>query len=157
VAADVVEAEAAIRELNGGASSLADTEALARLLLRAESMASSRIEGLAIGGRRLLHAEAARELGDPTSDMTAEEVLGNVAAMRWSVGELAERPITRDSILEVHGILLGQTRLAHTAGRVRTEQKLDRRERLQPVFRRLRPSAAGTGGSPAHRPRHVLR
>ena len=33
--------------------------ALARLLLRAESVASSRIEGLEVGGRRLLRADAA--------------------------------------------------------------------------------------------------
>ena len=58
------------------ASALADTEALARLLLRAESVASSRIEGLEIGARRLLRAEAARELGEPTHDVTAVEVLG---------------------------------------------------------------------------------
>jgi hypothetical protein len=42
VAADVMEAEAAISRLNSGAFALADTEALARLLLRAESVASSR-------------------------------------------------------------------------------------------------------------------
>ena len=46
------------------AVALADTEALARLLLRAESVASSKIEGLEVGGRRLLQAEAARALGE---------------------------------------------------------------------------------------------
>jgi Fic family protein len=64
VAADIADAEAAIIRLNAEASSLADTEALARLLLRAESVASSRIEGLEIGARRLLRAEAAKELGE---------------------------------------------------------------------------------------------
>lgn len=48
VAADVTDAEAAINRLNAEASALADTEALARLLLRAESVASSRIEGLCL-------------------------------------------------------------------------------------------------------------
>src|SRR5690242_18367193 len=60
VAADVADAERAITELDLTASALVDTEALARLLLRAESVASSRIEGLEVGGRRLLRAEAAR-------------------------------------------------------------------------------------------------
>lgn len=41
VAADVADAESAIARLNVEASALADTEALARLLLRAESVASS--------------------------------------------------------------------------------------------------------------------
>ena len=49
VAADVADAEAAIARMNAEASTLVDTEALARLLLRAESVASSKIEGLEVG------------------------------------------------------------------------------------------------------------
>src|ERR1700684_2801295 len=77
VAADVADAEAAIARLNAEATALVDTEALARILLRAESVASSRIEGLEIGARRLLRAEAIRSLHEPSSDLTATEVLGN--------------------------------------------------------------------------------
>src|SRR5947209_17430399 len=84
VAADVADAERAITELNLRASVLVDTEALARLLLRAESVASSKIEGLEVGGRRLLRAEAARALGEDPSDVTAAEVPGNIAAMTWA-------------------------------------------------------------------------
>ena len=58
VAADVSDAEAALARFGLEAGALADTEALARLLLRTESVASSRIEGLEIGARRLLHADA---------------------------------------------------------------------------------------------------
>ena len=47
VAADASEAEGAIARFDAKAVALADTEALARLLLRAESVASSKIEGLA--------------------------------------------------------------------------------------------------------------
>jgi Fic family protein len=122
VAADIVDAEAAIRSLNEGATSLADTEALARLLLRAESVASSRIEGLEVGGRRLLRAEAARELGESTSDVTAEEVLGNIEAMQWAVSELTGGTITVDSIREVNARLLRGTRLTALGGVVRTTQ-----------------------------------
>ena len=48
VAADVADSEAALVRLDATAGALADTEALARLLLRAEAVASSRIEGLEV-------------------------------------------------------------------------------------------------------------
>src|SRR5580700_6093582 len=59
VAADLADAEVALARLNAEATSLVNTESLARILLRAESVASSRIEGLEVGPRRLLRAEAA--------------------------------------------------------------------------------------------------
>jgi len=123
VAAEVADAEGAVRRLNDTATTLVDTDALARLLLRAESVASSYIEGLVIGGRRLLHAEAARAMGDAAGDVTAEEVLGNIDAMSWAVEALAAAPsITVDGLLEVHRRLLVGTGLAEHAGKVRTEQ-----------------------------------
>ncbi len=90
VAADVADAERAVTELDVAASAPVDTEALARLLLRAESVASSKIEGLEIGGRRLLRAEAARDLGEEPSDVTAAEVLGNIAAMARAIQSVEE-------------------------------------------------------------------
>src|ERR1700694_5989854 len=78
VAADVSDAEHAIVALNARATALLDTEAIARLLLRAESVASSRIEGLEIGPRRLLRADAAQTSGEPSNDVTAAEVLANI-------------------------------------------------------------------------------
>src|SRR5271166_1342018 len=88
VAADVADAEAAIARLNVEATSLVDTEALARILLRAESVASSKIEGLEIGPRRLLRAEAGRSMREPSSDVTATEVLGNIDAMLHGVDRI---------------------------------------------------------------------
>lgn len=103
VVADVADAETAIVRLNAHASALADTEALARLLLRAESVASSRIEGLEIGARHLLRAEAARELGEPTRDVTAAEVLGNIDAMSAAISEIGPGdPISADTLLAFH-------------------------------------------------------
>jgi Fic family protein len=123
VAADVADAEAAIARLNAGAVTLVDTEALARLLLRAESVASSRIEGLEVGPRRLIRAEAAKILGVTSGDVTADEVLGNIEAMSWALDTLARREaITLDGLLEVHRRLLDGTRLAEHAGKVRTQQ-----------------------------------
>src|SRR5487761_548475 len=69
VAADIADAEAAIARLNLEATSLVDTEALARILLRAESVASSKIEGLEIGPRRLLRFEVAVQLGQEPADV----------------------------------------------------------------------------------------
>ena len=50
---------------------------LARLILRAEAISSSRIEGLVIGPRRLLKAE----LNPKGSDVTATEAVNNIRAM----------------------------------------------------------------------------
>jgi Fic family protein len=123
VAADVSDAEAAVARLNTEASALADIEALARLLLRAESVASSRIEGLEIGARRLLRAEAATELGEGSRDVTAAEVLGNIDAMSSAVRELgAGDPISLDVLLGFHRRLFADTRLAAQAGRLRDKQ-----------------------------------
>jgi Fic family protein len=123
IAADVADAEAAIARLDAQVSALADTEALARLLLRAESVASSRIEGLEVGPRRLLRAEAAQELGERTSDITSAEVLGNIEAMSSAIRATgAGDSITVGTLLDFHRCLLANTRLAPFAGRLRQEQ-----------------------------------
>jgi Fic family protein len=123
VAADVVDAEVAIAKLNGEASALIETEAFARILLRAESVASSRIEGLEVGAGRLLRAEAARELGEQVKDVTAGEVLANIDAMRFAAHSVRpEDEINLEQLLEVHRRLQSGTSLEPYAGRVRTEQ-----------------------------------
>jgi len=123
VAADVTDAEAAINRLNTEASALADTEALARLLLRAESVASSRIEGLEIGARKLLRAELAQELGERTLDVTAEEVLGNIEAMNGAVSEIGPGDqITVDTMLRFHRRLMVSSRDRGHAGKLRQKQ-----------------------------------
>jgi Fic family protein len=123
VAADVADAERAIAALDASAAALANTEALARLLLRAESVASSFIEGLVVGGRRLLRAEAARVAGETDIDVTADEVLGNIDAMTWAVERLgAADTVTVDGLIEVHERLLSRTRLREHAGQIRSVQ-----------------------------------
>lgn len=123
VAADVVNAEVAIARLDVEASALIETEALARILLRAESVASSRIEGLEIGAGRLLRAEATRELGGDVKDVTASEVLANIEAMRFALdGFGSGGQIALERLLEVHRRLLHGTWLQEHAGVVRTEQ-----------------------------------
>jgi hypothetical protein len=82
----IVDAEAAISRFNAEASGLVNPESLARILLQAESVASSRIEGLEVGPRRLLRAEVERALGEGPSDATAGAVLGNIEAMTYAIG-----------------------------------------------------------------------
>jgi Fic family protein len=122
-AADVADAERAMAVFNAEATSLLDTEALARILLRAESVASSRIEGLEVGARRLLRAEAAIRLGESPADITATEVLANIDAMAHAIRTI--RPgglITLDVLLSFHERLLARTRLHRYAGSLRSEQ-----------------------------------
>jgi Fic family protein len=123
VAADVADAERAIATLDLRAEALVDTETLARLLLRAESVASSKIEGLEVGGRRLLRAAAARDLGEQPTDITAAEVLANIDAMSWAMQSIAGAgTIALEHVLEIHRRLLTGTRLDAHAGAFRTEQ-----------------------------------
>jgi Fic family protein len=122
-AADIADAERAVSRLNSEARGLADSEAIARLLLRAEAVASSRIEGLEIGGRRLLKAQLAAGLGDKPSDVTAAEVLNNIDAMRWAVDAVsAADVITVEHLLGIHGRLLEGTPLDKYAGQIRVDQ-----------------------------------
>jgi Fic family protein len=123
VAADVGDAEAAIVRLNAQATALVDTEALARILLRAESVASSRIEGLEIGARRLLRAEAVRSMREQSPDLTATEVLGNIDAMLHGVEHIGSGDqISIDLLLEIHRRLLSGTRLERHGGSFREVQ-----------------------------------
>jgi Fic family protein len=124
VAADIADAEAAILRLNAAPGALANTEAIARLLLRAEAVASSRVEGLKIRPRRLLRAEAVRHEGaNIAHDVTAEEVLGNVDSMIAAL-EAADpvRPVTASTLLDIHRALLAGTHLSAHAGQPRTVQ-----------------------------------
>jgi Fic family protein len=121
--ADVVDAERAVERLNQETRSLRDSEAVARLLLRAEAVASSKIEGLELGGRRLLKAQVAAALGEDPSDVTAIEVLNNIEAMRWAIDSVAEVDrISVKHLLGIHERLLAGTRLEQHAGKLRKQQ-----------------------------------
>jgi Fic family protein len=123
-AADVAEAETAIRSLHSNAVVLDRTDGLARLLLRAEAQASSRIEGVVIAAHKLLRAEAARDLdtGEMPDDL-AGEVLANIDAMDLAM-ELAdcEPTVTIDTILRIHERVLKASDLREHAGKVRVGQ-----------------------------------
>ena len=107
VAADIADAEAAVRALNDAGTTHVSLEGLARFLLRAESVGSSKIEGLEAAGRRLAQAEAAIALGGDANDRVAVEVIGNIAAMESAV-ELAANTDRFDlgDLLSVHRTLM---------------------------------------------------
>jgi Fic family protein len=94
------QAIAAVR-VSGGAS--ARFEPLALLLLRAEGVASSHIEGL----RTPLADVAAAEVGD-TSNATAAWVADNLTAVRYAL-DRAERNLAIEDIHEWHRRLMGPT------------------------------------------------
>jgi len=121
VARVLQEADAAVRALDAGLPGMAGLEALARQLLRQESVASSRIEGLVLSHRRLARAALADE--DQHRDMSAESVLGNIAAMEHAISVTAAAPqIDIGSIVAIHHVLMERTRDAQIAGVMRDSQ-----------------------------------
>ena len=123
VAADVADAEAAVRALHDAGTTHVSFEGLARFLLRAESVGSSKIEGLEAAARRLARAEAAIALGGDANDRVAVEVIGNIAAMESAV-ELATGadPFELDHLLSVHCTLMDNSPTPELGGVVRQEQ-----------------------------------
>lgn len=116
----IAEAERALAGLNANPPTLASLEAVARRLLRSESVASSRIEGLVLSQRRLAKAELG---GKDALDETAASVLGNVRAMEDAIAlGSAARRIRLDDLLSIHATLMSASAQAKIAGRLRTEQ-----------------------------------
>jgi Fic family protein len=114
----LAEADAAVRDLNRDAPEFRGLEALSRQLLRQESIASSRIEGLVMGQRRL-----ARVAAGAGGDDTALQIVGNIRAMEQAIALAAEpREVTLDDLRAVHQTLLRGPRDEHLGGVVRTEQ-----------------------------------
>jgi Fic family protein len=120
--AAISEASKALAQLAGEKSRTVSLNALATNLLRSESAASSRIEGIAVSHKRLARA-AYRGSSDEASDHRAAEVLGNVEAMKRAIelGSL-ERPLSVDDILDVHRTLLRCTDDRGIAGVIREQQ-----------------------------------
>lgn len=117
----VSDAEAAIQRLNAEARpALAP---LARLLLRTESIASSKVEGLQVGLRELARAEAKAEAGGKVGP-TALEVLANIEAMQIAVDSAANAEVfTPEQITTIHARLMSSAPNAtRIAGVIRTTQ-----------------------------------
>jgi len=118
IAAAAANAELACRELNDEPPELGNFETLARQLLRAESVASSRIEGLVLSHRRL-----AKAVFSETHDITAQSVLANIRALERAVDLAGSvESLRREHLIEVHRILFEGTRDEQRGGEIREEQ-----------------------------------
>jgi Fic family protein len=120
VAGVVSDAENAIRTLNEPAGSA--LAPLARLLLRTESIASSKVEGLQVDARSLARAESHADLGARVST-TAGEVLANIDAMQLAVEDATSAAsVSVEEILAIHRVLLTMSSRPEIAGQIRTTQ-----------------------------------
>jgi len=130
-AALIAEADAEVRAFDWHAPDIQGLDALARQLLRQESVGSSRIENLIVGQLRLARAAAG---GGDKHDATADLVIGNVRAMQRAIALATEpRPFTRDDIVAIHRTLLEGTVDESIAGVVREEQNWIGRSSLSPA------------------------
>lgn len=117
----VVDAERRLQSLNSQPANALD--AFARLLLRTESIASSKIEGMQTDVRGIARAEARREVGIHVGP-EANEVLANVDAMQIAVKKTtAAEKLSVERLRRVHRVLLQRVPMRDAqAGRIRAEQ-----------------------------------
>jgi len=96
--------------------------AVAQNLLRSESVASSRIEGVVISQKSLARA-AHKEIGKGRGDSRVAAVLGNVEAMKRAIAIGAKgKPIVVGDLLDIHRLLLRHTEDRQIAGVIREAQ-----------------------------------
>lgn len=120
VTAVVSDAERAIAKLNSQDDPA--LRPLARLLLRTESIASSKVEGMQVDTRALARAEVADETGRRVGP-DAAEVLANIDAMQLAVEHAsATRNIALADLAAIHRALLERTPSRATAGHFRSKQ-----------------------------------
>ena len=123
LAADIADAEQAVRDLNASEVAHDGLEGLARVLLRTEAVASSRIEGLAVGPRRLLRAEALLPSGEPLGDRRAVEIVGNIRAMDAAIAlGSGQQDFTLHNLLAVHRLIMEGSHRPDLGGSLRISQ-----------------------------------
>jgi Fic family protein len=116
----VSDAERALSTFGGDGSHALNP--LARLLLRTESIASSKVEGLQVGVRDLARGEAQAEAAGRVSPTTAE-ILANIDAMELAIEEAtASAAFTLDQIVSIHRRLMEEAPNARVAGKIRATQ-----------------------------------
>ncbi len=120
----VVEATALMRELDCSAEVLTDTEPIARLLMRSEALASSKIEGMTVPAKKILEIEALDELGVSHRLDSAEVMaLANIAAMRAAVENVGTGDeITLEALCEINRMLTRGSQVEDWGGKLRNVQ-----------------------------------
>jgi len=116
----VSDAQTAINRLNSASGPT--LVPLARLLLRTESIGSSKVEGLQLNARDLARAEVRLETGRKASQ-TAAEIVANIDAMELAIHHAsAAAVVTVDEIISIHKSLMASAPNSGIAGIIRTEQ-----------------------------------
>lgn len=116
----VSDAEKAIADLNRVAGP--ELIPLARLLLRTESIASSKVEGMQVDARSLARAEANQETGRRITSGAAE-ILANVDAMQLAIERAADLDAIRlTDVQAIHRVLMERSPHPGIAGRIRATQ-----------------------------------
>lgn len=120
VAGVVSDAERAIADLNRVAGP--ELMPLARFLLRTESIASSKVEGMQVDARSLARAEASQETGRRIGPGAAE-ILANIDAMQLAIERATDlEAVKPEGFLDIHRVLLERAPNSQIAGRLRTSQ-----------------------------------
>ena len=120
VAGVIADAESAIQALNEHA--YPGLASLSRLLLRTESIASSKVEGVQVDARVLARAEVRNDTGQKAS-VTALEILANIDAMQAAIENATEQQqIDPPQIIEIHRLLMAASERPEIAGQIRTQQ-----------------------------------
>ena len=118
MAGEIAEAETLVR-LTDGAGPAEEPSAAEWLLVRVESVASSRIEGVFPSLRRVARAEA-RQAGLNPSDRMA---IGNITVTAQALTLGAQpRPVTVDDLCELHRSLMDHSRHPESGGLIRERQ-----------------------------------
>ena len=115
-------ADRKLEELSGTGQLLPNAHLLIRpLLIRRESVTSSRIENTQSGLEDLFFFEADETEPSPSSDV--KEIINYVRAMEYGIKRLEDLPISYRLICEIHEILMKGVRGEHaTPGWMRTSQ-----------------------------------
>ncbi len=95
---------------------------LARLLLRTESIASSKVEGMQVDARTLARAEVAQDAGRRVGT-DAAEVLANIDAMQLAIEHASTtHTIVPEDLAAIHRVLLERAPNRAIAGHLRDKQ-----------------------------------
>ena len=120
VATLVSEAETAIARLNSKYQPA--LVPLARLLLRTESIASSKVEGMQVDARTLARAEVAHDTGGRVGP-DAAEVLANIDAMQTAIEHAStSHAIVPEDLAKIHRVFLQKSHNRAIGGHFRDKQ-----------------------------------
>jgi Fic family protein len=116
----VSKAEAAIHRLNSSQTSA--LEPFAKLLLRSESIASSKIEGMQVTASELARAEIKIVEGARVGLIT-REVISNIEAMQVAIEQASKvQEFALEDLIAIHKVLLAKSSNNRVAGKIRTDQ-----------------------------------